>query len=121
MHFKFKIQPYQTAAAKAVADVFAGQPNSGAAVYLRDLGRGATKNGMEAFAGFEAQLEARTGNIEFARTEFFLTMCMEPRATFAKCMREDDFGIEQRARDADVGDHLGAITQPGINFQCFGL
>ena len=69
----------------------------------------------------EAQLEARTGNIELARAEFFLTMCMEPRATFAKCMREDDFGIEQRARDADVGDHLGAITQPGINFQCFGL
>ena len=61
MHFKFKIQPYQTAAAKAVADVFAGQPNSGAAVYLRDLGRGATKNGMETIAGFEEQLEASEG------------------------------------------------------------
>lgn len=61
MHFKFKIQPYQTDAARAVTDVFAGQPNSGASVYLRDLGRAATKNGMEAFAGFEAQLEASEG------------------------------------------------------------
>ena len=61
MHFKFKIQPYQTDAARAVTDVFAGQPNSGAAIYLRDLGRSATKNGMKAFAGFEAQLEASEG------------------------------------------------------------
>lgn len=61
MHFKFKIQPYQTDAAKAVTDVFAGQPNNGAAPYLRDLGRGATKNGMETIAGFEEQLEASEG------------------------------------------------------------
>ena len=61
MHFKFKIQPYQTDAARAVTDVFAGQPNSGASVYLRDLGRGATKNGMETIDGFETQLEASEG------------------------------------------------------------
>ena len=39
MQFKFKIQPYQTEAARAVTDVFAGQPNIGASLYLRDLGR----------------------------------------------------------------------------------
>ena len=61
MRFKFKIQPYQTAAAKAVTDVFAGQPNNGAAPYLRDLGRAQTKGGMEAIAGFEAQLQASEG------------------------------------------------------------
>ena len=61
MHFKFKIQPYQTDAARAVTDVFVGQTNSGAAVYLRDLGRGAMKNGMEAIAGFETQLAASEG------------------------------------------------------------
>ena len=61
MHFKFKIQPYQTDAAKAVTNVFAGQPNNGAAPYLRDLGRGKTKNGMETLDGFEMQLEASEG------------------------------------------------------------
>ena len=61
MQFKFKIQPYQTEAARAVTDVFAGQPNSGSSVYLRDFGRPATKNGMEALVGFDAQLEATEG------------------------------------------------------------
>lgn len=43
MEFKFKIQPFQTEAAKAVTDVFEGQPNQGAFAYVRDLGRrGAT-------------------------------------------------------------------------------
>ena len=41
MQLKFKIQPYQTDAAKAVTDVFAGQRNNGASLYLRDLGRAA--------------------------------------------------------------------------------
>ena len=61
MHFKFKIQPYQTAAAKAVTDVFVGQPNNGGAPYLRDFGRARTRGGMEAIAGFEAQLQASEG------------------------------------------------------------
>lgn len=39
MKFKFKAQQYQADAADAVASVFEGQPNQGAAVYLRDLGR----------------------------------------------------------------------------------
>lgn len=39
MKFKFKSQQYQADAADAVASVFEGQPNQGAAVYLRDLGR----------------------------------------------------------------------------------
>ena len=39
MQFKFKVQQYQTAAADAVCDVFEGQPNQGAAAYLRDLGK----------------------------------------------------------------------------------
>ncbi len=39
MKFKFKVQQYQTDAADAVTSVFEGQPNQGAATYLRDLGR----------------------------------------------------------------------------------
>ena len=39
MKFKFKVQQYQTDAAEAVTSVFEGQPNQGASVYLRDLGR----------------------------------------------------------------------------------
>lgn len=39
MQFKFKIQQYQTDAAKAVTDVFEGQPNSDPTAYLRDVGR----------------------------------------------------------------------------------
>lgn len=38
MQFKFKIQPYQTAAADAVSAVFEGQPKNEAYAYLRDLG-----------------------------------------------------------------------------------
>lgn len=38
MQFKFKIQPYQTAAADAVSAVFEGQPKNEAFAYLRDLG-----------------------------------------------------------------------------------
>jgi len=33
VEFKFKIQPFQTEAAKAVTDVFEGQPNQGAFAY----------------------------------------------------------------------------------------
>ena len=44
MQFKFKVQQYQTDAADAVCDVFEGQPNQGAAVYLRDLGRMQTRD-----------------------------------------------------------------------------
>ena len=40
MKFKFKSQQYQADAADAVASVFEGQPSQGAAVYLRDTGRG---------------------------------------------------------------------------------
>ena len=43
MKFKFKVQQYQTDAADAVASVFEGQPNQGASVYLRDLGRKPTR------------------------------------------------------------------------------
>ena len=39
MKFKFKVQQYQSDAADAVCDVFEGQPNQGAATYLRDLGK----------------------------------------------------------------------------------
>ena len=40
MQFKFTIQPYQTAAADAVASVFAGQPCQAPFEYVRDLGSG---------------------------------------------------------------------------------
>ena len=61
MQFKFKIQPYQTAAARAVTDVFVGQPNLGAALYLRDLGRMVGADGSDVLPGFESQLEASEG------------------------------------------------------------
>ena len=61
MQFKFKIQPYQTAAARAVTDVFAGQPNLGSALYLRDLGRMVGADGSDVLPGFESQLEASEG------------------------------------------------------------
>ena len=61
MQFKFKIQPYQTEAARAVTDVFAGQPNSGASLYLRDLGRAVGGDGTEALPGFETQVQASEG------------------------------------------------------------
>lgn len=51
MQFKFKIQPYQTGAARAVTDVFVGQPNSGASLYLRDLGRTVGGDGTAALPG----------------------------------------------------------------------
>lgn len=61
MQFKFKIQPYQTEAARAVTDVFAGQPNSGASLYLRDLGRTMGGDGTAALPGFETQVQASEG------------------------------------------------------------
>lgn len=39
MRFKFKIQPYQTAAADAVTSVFEGQPKKDVQIFLRDVGR----------------------------------------------------------------------------------
>ena len=61
MQFKFKIQPYQTEAARAVTDVFAGQPNSGASLYLRDLGRTMGGDGTAALPGFETQVQTSEG------------------------------------------------------------
>lgn len=39
MEFKFKVQRYQTEAARAVTDVFSGQPKHNGYLYLRDLGK----------------------------------------------------------------------------------
>ncbi len=47
MKFKFKVQQYQSDAAQAVCDVFEGQPNQGAAAYLRDLGRASRRAGQD--------------------------------------------------------------------------
>lgn len=60
MHFKFKIQPYQTAAADAVSGVFEGQPRDDAFAYLRDLGVTETYKGMQSIFG-DGQLEAQEG------------------------------------------------------------
>ena len=38
MEFKFKVQQYQTLAAKAVSDVFDGQPKIEGQQFVRDLG-----------------------------------------------------------------------------------
>lgn len=60
MQFKFKVQPYQTDAVRAVTDVFEGQPNSAPSAYLRDIGRTESRRGMEALFG-PAQMEAAEG------------------------------------------------------------
>lgn len=53
MEFKFKIQPYQTAAADAVVKVFEGQPKQDSFTYLRDLGTGKpTADGAESLFAF---------------------------------------------------------------------
>ena len=46
MQFKFKIQEYQTEAARAVTDVFEGQPKSDPLSYQRDLGSDVDKRGQ---------------------------------------------------------------------------
>lgn len=46
MQFKFKIQDYQTEAARAVTDVFEGQPKSDPLSYQRDLGSDVDKRGQ---------------------------------------------------------------------------
>lgn len=60
MRLKFKVQQYQTDATDAVCDAFEGQPNQGAAVYLRDLGTLPARGGMDALfeaADFQQSLE----------------------------------------------------------------
>lgn len=63
MQFKFKIQDYQTEAARAVTDVFEGQPNQAPLAYLRDMGSGIGKKGQRLL-----QLDSETGygNAEIA-------------------------------------------------------
>lgn len=56
MQFKFKIQGYQTEAARAVTDVFEGQPKSDPLAYLRDMGSGIGKKGQRLL-----QLDSETG------------------------------------------------------------
>lgn len=64
MQFKFKIQPYQTAAADAVSAVFEGQPKNEPYAYMRDLGvmkRGQT-NTASMFAYSVGQSDEGYGN-----------------------------------------------------------
>ncbi|MDO4899183.1 DEAD/DEAH box helicase family protein [Actinomyces sp.] len=56
MQFKFKIQDYQTEAARAVTEVFEGQPNQAPLAYLRDMGSGIGKKGQRLL-----QLDSDTG------------------------------------------------------------
>lgn len=56
MQFKFKIQGYQTEAARAVTDVFESQPKSDPLAYLRDMGSGIGKKGQRLL-----QLDSETG------------------------------------------------------------
>ena len=51
MRLRFKVQQYQTDATDAVCDVFEGQPNQGAAAYLRDMGTLPARGGMGALFG----------------------------------------------------------------------
>ena len=56
MQFKFKIQEYQTEAARAITDVFEGQPHVAPLSYSRDLGSGVGKTGQSYI-----QLDSETG------------------------------------------------------------
>lgn len=63
MQLKFKNQHYQEDASRAVADVFAGQPNQAPTVYLRDLGKAASSKGMESmFENADLELPDGYGN-----------------------------------------------------------
>ena len=68
MPFKFKVQRYQTDAARAVTDVFTGQPNQGAAVYVHDAGRVQTHLGMESLFGGQGMLSEGYGNASVVLT-----------------------------------------------------
>lgn len=68
MQLRFKIQQYQADAAKAVTDVFGGQPNGGSAAYLRDLGRKRTHLGMESLLDDQAEFSMGYGNADVALT-----------------------------------------------------
>ncbi|MDO4796713.1 MAG: DEAD/DEAH box helicase family protein [Coriobacteriales bacterium] len=68
MQFRFKIQQYQADAAKAVTDVFVGQPNAGVAAYLRDLGLKRTHLGMESLLDDQAEMSLGYGNADIALT-----------------------------------------------------
>lgn len=56
MQFKFKKQQYQADAARAVCDVFEGQPNVNPLAFLRDLGTASRSNGQT-----QIQIESATG------------------------------------------------------------
>lgn len=66
MKFKFKVQQYQTDAADAVTSVFEGQPNQGAAMYLRDLGTAKRHLGMESGFAFSQGAEEGYANAPVA-------------------------------------------------------
>lgn len=55
MKFRFKVQKYQTDAAESVTRVFEGQPNQGAAVYLRDMGRQRPRPQTEMQLGLDSE------------------------------------------------------------------
>ena len=72
MRLKFKVQQYQTDATDAVCDAFEGQPNQGAAVYLRDLGTLPARGGMDALfeaADFQQSLEEGYANAPVRLTD----------------------------------------------------
>lgn len=72
MRLKFKVQQYQTDATDAVCDAFEGQPNQGAAAYLRDLGTLPARGGMDALfeaADFQQSLEEGYANAPVRLTD----------------------------------------------------
>ena len=72
MRLKFKVQQYQTDATDAACDAFEGQPNQGAAAYLRDLGTLPARGGMDALfeaADFQQSLEEGYANAPVRLTD----------------------------------------------------
>ena len=99
MQFKFKIQDYQTEAARAVTDVFEGQPNQAPLAYLRDLGRIVGRNGEQALPGMEAAFQSETG---YGNAQ--LALSADALLRNARRIQQSNQIMESAALSHDIGD-----------------
>ena len=108
MRFKFKIQPYQTAAADAVSFVFEGQPKSEAFTYLRDLGVTKSHMGMQSMFG-DGQLEAQEATAMRRSSSAAMSSCGTSTASSQKTSwrnrltLSDDIGACQLDVEMETG------------------
>jgi len=94
MQFKFKIQDYQTEAARAVTDVFEGQPNQAPLAYLRDMGSGIGKKGQRLL-----QLDSDTGYGNAG-----ITLTPDALLRNVRRIQQGNQIMESASLSADIGD-----------------